>query len=36
MTPDKIEGEIVYRFNASDAGLCVAGTTRTKFSAKRR
>ena len=31
-----IEGEILYHFNASDAGLCSAGKAKTTFSAKPR
>ena len=32
----EIEGEILYHFNASDAGLCSAGKAKTTFTAKRR
>jgi hypothetical protein len=36
VAPDEIEGEALYHFAASDAGLCSAGTTKVRFSAKKR
>jgi hypothetical protein len=36
IAPEEIEGEAVYNFAGSDAGLCAAGTTKVRFSAKRR
>jgi hypothetical protein len=33
---DEIEGEAIYHFAASDGGLCAAGSTKIRFSAKRR
>jgi hypothetical protein len=32
----EIEGEALYNFAGSDAGLCAAGATKVRFSAKRR
>ncbi len=36
VAPGEIEGEAIYHFAASDAGLCGAGSTKVRFSAKRR
>ena len=36
VAPEEIEGEAVYNFAGSDAGLCAAGATKVRFSAKRR
>jgi len=35
VAPDEIEGEATYWFAESDAGLCGAGSTTTKFSAEK-
>lgn len=36
VAPDKIEGEAIYYFDESDAGLCSAGRTKVRFIAKRK
>lgn len=36
VAPGEIEGEATYNFAGSDAGLCSAGATSVRFSAKRR
>jgi hypothetical protein len=36
VSPEEIEGEAVYNFAGSDAGLCSPGATKVRFSAKRR
>jgi len=36
VTPEKIEGEAIYHFEDSDAGLCSAGRTKIRFTATKK
>ena len=36
VAPDTIEGEAIYHFQDSDAGLCSEGKTKVRFTAERK